>query len=179
MCRSGCRGSRPLAVCVGAVLLFALIVASCSRGTSLGPEEAVEILVLDGVDRAKAVCIIESLEGAVDLEKVTGVRTDIEDEEIAVLAQATAACSRESSTGDSGVVEGAGLADQLDLLEPPDDVFDIDSRVDALVVGGLDPVVAECLRAALHAAPDPELVIEDDEFLVEVIRICRKADGDG
>ncbi len=149
---------------------LALLAAGCSRGDALGSDEAIEILVLDGVAREKADCIITSLDGAIGLEKITGIDSEITDEELALLAQTNAGCA--SDTGSpAGVVAGTGLPADLEGFDPGSDV---DEKIDELVVGGLDPVLAECLRAAVWASEDPHESVEDLDFLSEAAAICQR-----
>ncbi len=160
----------------GTCCLLVLTIPSCSRGTVLGDAEAVEILVLDGIERPKAECIISSLDGAIDLERVTGVSSGLTDNEIALLARTSAACAAEVE-GSDAVISGPGLPEEPNDLERLP--ADVDERIDGLVAGGLDPVLAECLRSAVMATPDPAIAVADFVFLSEAILICEQLDTDG
>ncbi len=160
----------------GVCCLLAVAIPSCSRGTVLGDNEAIEILVLDGVERPKAECIISSLDGAIDLERVTGISPDLTDNEIALLARTSATCAIEVE-GSDAVNSGPGLPEEPDDLERLP--ADVDERIDGLVAGGLNPVLAECLRAAVMATPDPAIAVADFVFLSEAILICEQLDADG
>jgi len=154
-------------IAVGLVAL-ALLSGACSRGNKLDPSEAVEILVIDGVDRAQAVCLISDLAGKIPLEKVTGVDTDLTAEQIDTLAASSAAC-KVPITGGGGVVGGVDPASQLEGAGPSPDR---NALVVDLVRGGMDPAVAGCLADATLGAPDPVAALADDQYRAKALLEC-------
>jgi len=158
------RSRVPLAVMV----LMAVLVGSCSRGSELGPNDAVEILVIDGIDRAQAVCMVSDLAGKISLEKITGVDTTLSAEEIATLAASSAACKL-PLVGGGGVVSGTDPGNQLEGggLMP-----DRSRLVSDLVRGGMDPVIAECLADSTLAAPDPVAALGDKQYRAKALLEC-------
>lgn len=161
----------PLAV----VVLIALMAGACSRGSELGPKEAVEILVIDGVDRGQAVCMVSDLAGKMSLEKVTGISTDLSVEEIATLAASSAACKLPIARG-GGVVGGS---DPAGRLEDSGLVPDRPKLVADLVRGGMDPVVAGCLADSTLAAPDPVAALGDEQYRANALLECESNPAPG
>ena len=158
---------------VGLVLVVGLGVTACSDDVEVGREEAIELLVLDGVERDKAVCIVDRIRADVDLARVTGVDPAISDDELAQLAAVTAGCrivgeeqptviDDDSSFG-PGLLEG-GSVDEL-----------VEERVADLTTGGLAPAVARCTGAAILASSDPAENLDDETFVAEAIRICSRS----
>jgi len=159
---------RPGLAFAGSVLAVALVAGGCSRGSELGPREAVEILVIDGVDRAQAACMIADLAGRISLEKVTGVDTDLTPEEIDILATSSAACKVPLTSG--GGVDGAAKpAGELEGVGP---LPNRRALVTDLVRGGMDPVVAGCLADATLGAPDPVAALADDQYRANALLEC-------
>jgi len=165
------RSPKPLA----AVVLVALMAGACSRGSELGPKEAVEILVIDGIDRGQAVCMVSDLVGKMPLEKVTGINTNLSSEEIATLAASSAACKLPIAGG-GGVVGGTDPASQLEGggLAP-----DRSKLVADLVRGGMDPVVAGCLADSTLAAADPVAALGDEQYRANALLECESSPGPG
>ena len=151
-----------------AVALAALVVgSSCGRGEDLGIDEAVEILVIDGLDRRQAECVVAGLDGRLDLEKVTGVDADLDDAELALLGTSSAACA-------PAVPETGGVADDVtpeDLLLDPEPV-DVDTLVDELVAGGMTPALAACVGEQVVHSPDADHAATDEVFLAEALLAC-------
>lgn len=147
----------------------ALFAAGCGEDVDVGRDEAIEVLVLDGVSRDRAVCIVDGVDGIVSFEKVTGVDPDIDEDELADLAAVSAGCAviDDSSAGVIG-----GDQDSGDIDEGGGIALDIDDEIERLIGGGLDPIVAECVRSALFAASDPAVAVESENFVTEAIRIC-------
>ena len=157
------------------VALGVLLVASaCGRGEQLGAEEAVEILVLDGLDRRRAECVVAELDGELDLEKMTGIDTELGDEELVRLSRVSAGCAAVLPDR-GGVVEDAPPEDRLEprpLLEPGE-------VVEALVRGGVAVSAATCVGEQIMAAPDPRTAAEDDEFLAQALLGCEAVSAPG
>ena len=157
----------------GLILVVGLGVTACSDDVEVGREEAIELLVLDGVERDKAVCIVDRIRADVDLARVTGVDPSITEDELAQLAAVTAGCrivgdeqptvvDDDSSFG-PGILEG-GSVDEM-----------VEARVDDLMTGGLAPAVARCAGAAILASSDPAENLDDETFVAEAIRICSRS----
>ncbi|MEM9203692.1 MAG: hypothetical protein AAGC53_18785 [Actinomycetota bacterium] len=154
-----------------ATIAVSLLAMSCSSGVDVSRDEAVELLVLDGVPRERAVCIVDGINGEVSLAKITGVDPDMSDDELTSLATASSACVvLDPSTG----VIGTGPAIDPDLSEGGELALDIDAEIERLIVGGIERSVGECVRAALYATPDPIAALESDNFVSEALRICNR-----
>ncbi len=157
--------------------VLALVSSSCGRTVTLGHEEAIEVMVLDGVDRARATCIVTALAGSLDLEKITGLDVDLAEDELALLAATSSRCAPALAvTG--GVVGGSGLSDPSLVAdgEGPGD-FDVENAVYRMVEEGLDPGLADCLIVELRIFPDPEEIVEDGLRLSELVVDCRDPVG--
>lgn len=153
------------------VVVIAVVAASCADHVEVGRDEAIELLVIDGVPRDKAVCIVDQVSLDVDLARVTGVDPDITDRELAVLAAATAGCR---------IID----LDQPTVLDPDDPTVAgelseggtlegaVDERVDDLIMGGLAPSVARCVGEAILASADPATAVMSDTYVGEAIRVC-------
>ncbi|MEO0492972.1 MAG: hypothetical protein AAF081_06120 [Actinomycetota bacterium] len=152
---------------------FGLLGAACAETVEVGRDEAVEVLVLDGVDRDRAVCIVDGIDGIVDLAKVTGVDPEITEDELADLASVSGSCTSPSEDGASIVDRGSPEA-QLDIAEGGGITAEVEARVATLVTGGLDPVVGECVGAALLAADDPAAALANGNFITEAISVCSR-----
>lgn len=149
------------------LVLAGLLAGACSRGNELGPKEAVEILVIDGVDRAQAECMVSDLAEKIPLEKVTGIDTDLSDQEIAELAASSAACQPPIAGGE-GVVGGDEPPGQLE----GDLVPDRTQLMADLLRGGMDPDTASCLADATLAAPDPVAALADEQYRANALLEC-------
>ncbi|MEM8707280.1 MAG: hypothetical protein AAGE98_12535 [Actinomycetota bacterium] len=157
---------------IGAALFVASVVfAGCAEDVDVSRDEAIEILVLDGVPRDRAVCIVDGVDGVVDLAKVTGVDPVINEDELADLAAASGMCTTAISDS-SSIVDPDSPEAQLDVAEGGGITAEIDARVDALVTGGLDPAVGECVRSAIAASDDPAAALANANFLTEAIGVC-------
>ena len=165
----GARSAPPLAA---VLVVISLLGPSCARSVTLGYEEAVEVLVLDGVDRARADCIVSALDGELDLAKVTGLDVDLDDDELALLASTSSRCAPALATT-GGVVAGPSSAGSALEAEPDGPVFDIDAEVQRLDEEGLDPTIVDCLVVRLRASPDPAGFFADAVRFSETVVDCR------
>lgn len=156
------------------VLLVALLASSCSRSVTLGYEEAVEVMVLDGVDRARAACIVSVLDGELELAKVTGLDVDLSDDELSLLAATSSRCAP-ALAAPGGIVGGAPIdeASIAAAIAAAEAEVDIDTAVYRMVEEGLDPTIAECLIVRLAGSFDPAEVLADDVRLSSVVVDCR------
>lgn len=166
--------SRRAALFALPVILMALVASSCARSVTLGYEEAIEVMVLDGVDRARATCIVSALEHDVELAKITGLDVDLTDEELAVLASTSARCA--PALAATGGVVGGSLLGEPWLGEIPGETgpVDADAAVYRMVEEGLDPTLADCLIVALEVYPDPAEILADDVRFSGMIVDCRE-----
>ncbi len=166
------RMRRPPAVGLAAAALgCALLLAACGEDVDVGRDEAIEVLVLDGVPRERAECIVDGLDGVVPFDKVTGVDPDISEDQLADLAGVSATCTVIDDTS-AGIVGGGQSGGEIE--EGGGVAVDIDAEVERLVSGGLDPMVGDCVRSALFAAADPAGAVESENFVTEAIRICSR-----
>ena len=149
----------------------ALVLAGCSEDVDVSRDEAVEVLVLDGVDRDRAVCIVDGVDGQVAFARVTGVDPDITEDELATLATVSAGCVFDDGT-DASVLDVDAPEAQLEISEGGGISADVDARIDALVTGGLDPQVADCVGSAVLASDDPAQALANPNFVTEAIRVC-------
>jgi hypothetical protein len=157
------------------LVIVALLASSCARPETLGPSEAVEVMVLDGVDRGRAVCVVDALYGQLDLAKVTGLAVDLNDDELALLASSAAACS--PAQGAAGFVVGADTnPDEVDAeVAAENTARDIENHVNALIAGGLEVAVGNCLMATLGTLADPQDLF-DDTFVMSTMTLdCRES----
>ncbi len=154
------------------VAVGVLVATGCSRGSDLTTNDAIEILVLDGVPRDRAVCMVAQIGDDVSLEKLTGVDPVLEDVHIEVISAASAACSITSGGDIGGVIGGNQIADELERLNANIEAL-IQSRIDELVTGGLDPVAAECLKMAALGEDDPLAAASDLTYLSDVLLLCQ------
>lgn len=149
-------------------LVLGLGLVGCADDVEVGRDEAIEILVLDGIERDKAVCIVDRIEGDVALERLTGVDPNITDEELATVAAVTAGCR---IVGDENptIVEDEPFGGRVEggLIDVA-----VDERVDDLITGGLAPEVALCVGAAISGSSEPGAMVDDDNFVAEAIRVC-------
>lgn len=166
---------------MAALAVGVVIVGACARSETLGVEEAVEVMVLDGVGRDRATCIVYALDGELDLDKITGLETDLNDDELALLGGVASDCSP-AYGGGGGVVGGEGLASAFDpiaaLADPQnqDPGADVDALIDGLVLGGMDPHIGACLVDHILADQDPGAIVASDDHLASLILECRRAD---
>ena len=158
------------------VIVVGLLGSSCARSVALGYEEAVEVLVLDGVDRARATCIVAALDGELDLAKVTGLEVDLDDEELAVLASTSSACAP-ALAATAGVVGGSQLAEASLEAELGASVIEVETEVYRMVEEGLDPTIADCLIVRLRDHPDPAVVFADGVRFSGIVVDCRNQFG--
>lgn len=164
-----------------AAVVGGLLVVACARTDTLGAEEAVEVLVLDGMSRDRAACMVLALDGELALEKITGLDTDLTDDELDLLSVAGAGCAPVFGTG-GGVIGGDDTAQGFDpiaaLADPQhhDPSAGVDELVDGLVLGGMDPGIGACLVERILAAPDPAAIVASDEQLSSLILDCRRAE---
>ncbi|MDG2026095.1 MAG: hypothetical protein P8J50_03235 [Acidimicrobiales bacterium] len=154
------------------VLLISLLASSCGRSTTLGPVEAVEVMVLDGIDRGRAVCIVDALDDDLDLAKVSGLEVDLDDER-QLLAATSAQCAPALALngtihfGESPMNEAAIAAEILGASAT------IEDRIGALVDEGLDFSVGQCLDRQLALLPAPHEALDDIVQRSELIVTCR------
>lgn len=155
------------------VLLIFLLASSCGRSTTLGPVEAVEVMVLDGIDRGRAVCIVDALDDDLDLAKVSGLEVDLDDDELQLLAATSAqrtpalALNGTIHFGESPMNEAAIAAGILAASAT------IEDRIGALVDESLDFSVGECLDRQLALLPAPHEALDDIVQRSELIVTCR------
>ena len=166
--------SRRAALFALPVILIALGVSSCARSVTLGHEEAIEVMVLDGVDRSRAECIVSSLEDELELAKVTGLDVELDDEELHLLAVTSSRCAP-ALAANGGVVGGQPLDDPAAAAElaAAEAAVDVESAVARMVDEGLDPTLAGCLLVRLGEVPDPSEILEDEVRLSGVVVDCR------
>jgi len=161
-----------LAVCVS------ILASTCARGSHFGSDDAVEILVLDGMSREEATCLVNAVEGDLDLAEVTGVSGDLDSGELEALFHASRGCQPVTRAGTGGTIGGS--FDDLGDLEELDEAGDIDVEgvVADLLLGGLDPEIAVCVASILLADSDPTLAVSDDDRKLDAIVAC-EASADG
>jgi hypothetical protein len=160
-------------------VLIALVASACARTETLGPDEAIEVMVLDGVNRARATCILATLDGQLDLEKVTGLDVDLDENELAMLSTASMVCAP-ALAGGGGIIGGSGFLDEEGIQAQHDAATlenRIEDRVYALVEEGLDPAIGNCLIAAVAVLDDPQTALDDVFNLSSMIVDCREQLG--
>ena len=151
------------------VAVAAMAVVGCAEDVDVSRDEAIEVLVLDGVPRDRAVCIVDGATGVLSYAKLTGVEPEITSDELADLAGISAQCTVVDDTS-AGVVSGD--SGDLDTAEGGGLAVDIDAEVERLIASGLAPRLAECVGEALESAVDPSMVTIDESFITEAIRFC-------
>ncbi|MEQ8840260.1 MAG: hypothetical protein RIB98_04715 [Acidimicrobiales bacterium] len=165
----------------GSFLLFLMMLAlsvammtSCARSVTLGLDEAVEVMVLDGVDRTRATCIVTALDGRLDLRKVTGLDPELDENDLLLLSATSADCAPAVAPSE---VDGELPEDPLSVADAPPIVTldDVEDEIARRVADGLDPAVADCLVVRLAALPDPRIVLDDDVRFSELVVDCRRA----
>lgn len=161
--------SFPMRPLVGALATVSMLAAGCGEDVSVSRDEAIEVLVLDGVPRDRAACIVDGADGVIELAKVTGVDADISEDELADLAGISATCVFVDDTG-AGVIdaqpEGLGEAEGGGLG------IDTDTEIERLITGGFEPAVARCVVEVVLTAPEPSEAAANDTFIAEAARIC-------
>lgn len=156
-------------------LAFALALTACTEDVDVSRDEAVEVLVLDGVPRSRAECIVDGIDGLVDFAKVTGVDPVINEDELADLASVSGSCVDESDRdARAGVLDGDAPEARLEVSEGGGIADAIAERVETLVTGGLDPIVGECVGSAIGASSDPSASLVNGNFITEAIRVCSR-----
>lgn len=168
---------RRVALIVSVLCLFGLMASACSRSDSLGADEAIEVLVLDGVDRARASCIVNNLEGQIDLRKITGFDLDLDDHELAALSALSSICAPALGSG-GGLIAGGGVVNDPLSGETAAEEADVEIAVYRMVDEGLEAGLANCLILELSALEDPVAVLDDDVALASAIVACRDLTGD-
>jgi len=166
--------SRRAALSALPVIVVALMASSCARSVTLGYEEAIEVMVLDGVGRASATCIVNALDGELELAKVTGLDVDLSDDELNLLASASARCAPALAAA-GGIVGGAPINEAsiaAEIAAAETDV-DVDEAVYRMVEEGLDPTLAECVIVRVAGSISPVELLSDDVGLSGVIVDCR------
>lgn len=165
--------SRRLATVLLAAVV--LVTATCSRGSDLDADDAVELLVLDGLERSDAECLVLEIGDRLDLAEVAGISGDLDADELSVLFEASRSC-RPTTVGDSsGVIGGAGgTLEELNDLGESEEVatLDVEGIVAELLRGGLEPDTAVCVAMALLSSPDPAVAVSDDARKVDAIVAC-------
>lgn len=155
----------------GVIVITALLGAACSRGSGLGPAEAVEILVLDGLARAEAICLVDEIGDDLDLAEVTGVEGDLDSEELMVLFEASRSCQPTAGASGGIVSRSFDELSELDDLELVEDI-DVEGVVAELLRGGLDPELAVCVATVLLTAIDPLIAVSDETRKIDAILAC-------
>lgn len=166
------------AVLAAPVIVVAMMASSCARSVTLGYEEAIEVMVLDGVDRTRATCIVSVLDGQLALAKVTGLEVGLEDDELELLAVTSAACAP-ALAAPGGVVGGPPLNEATIAAEQAalDAAVDVETEVYRMVDEGLDPTLAECLIVELSVFPEPSEIFDDELQFSGIVVDCREQAG--
>lgn len=155
------------------VAVTATTVVGCAEDVDVSRDEAIEVLVLDGVPRDRAVCIVDGIDGLVDLAKVTGVDPEINEDELADLASVSGSCVT-SSDDTASVIDANSPEAQLEISEGGGIEETIAERIETLVTGGLDPMVGECVGQAIAASSDPLASLANGNFITEAISVCSR-----
>ena len=159
-----------------AAVTIALVASACGRSTTLGPEEAVEVMVLDGIDRGRAICIVDAIGDDVDLAKVSGLDVDLTDDELRLLATTSVQCAPTLAlTGpmlDQPPLTEAAIAAEIAAAENG-----VEFGVARLVDEGLEYAVGECLESRLELEDEPLETLEDAVQRSELIIDCREELG--
>ena len=158
---------------------FMVGASACSEVVEVSPQEAVELFVIDGLERTEAVCIVNSLGPDVDLARMTGVVDGITEEQLMTLAQLGAECRSalviESEpapdTTELDAMEGNDFESYEDFAEEFEADF-IAERLDQLVRGGLDASVAVCIEELLELEDAPIDQLNDSSFLAGALSRC-------
>ena len=162
------------AIATAVLAVVALLSGACSRGSGLDPDGAVELLVLDGLERGEAECLVAEIGDRLDLTEVTGMGGDLDTEELAILFEASRGCQPASPASSSGVVGGT-LEELNDLGESEEvEALDVEGVVAELLRGGLDPEMAVCVAATLLSSADPVVAVDDDARKVDAVAACQQ-----
>ena len=167
--------SRFPAVFAVPLIVVALVVTSCARSVTLGHEEAVEVMVLDGVNRGQADCVVSALDGQLRLEKITGLDVNLSDDELTLLGDTSARCAPLMAAG-TGVLNNGQLLDEFAIAEQDGLVggdLSLDDVVLQLIADGLEADIGDCLLVELELVPDAEVVLTDLAALSRLISGCR------
>lgn len=159
-----------------AMVIGVLVLGGCGRSTRLGPEEAVEVMVLDGVARARADCMIAALDGELDFAKVTGLDVDLDPAEVDLLSSTASQCAPAVGFG-GGVLDGASAGQseaEVVAAQAAAAEVDVEAEVYRMVDEGLDPALTSCLVNRLNADVDPTETIADVYALAAVTVDCRE-----
>ncbi len=164
-------GRRPTVV---GLAIVALLGAGCSRSSTVGADEAIEILVIDGLDRTEAECLVEAVQDDLDLAEVTGVSSGLDTDELAVLFEASRSC-RPAPAGTTGPVD-----DPVDALNDLDELEDLDPLdvgdvAGELLRGGVDPDLAVCVATLLLRSDDEVDSVSDETRKIDAIVVCEAA----
>lgn len=152
-----------------AMATTAILATGCGEEVTVSRDEAIEVLVLDGVPRDRAACIIDGADGVIPFARVTGVDTDISEDELTDLAGISAACVFVADTS-AGVI--SGQAEGLGEAEGGGLGLDVDTEIERLITGGFEPAVARCVVEVVLSAPEPTEAAANDSFIAEASRIC-------
>lgn len=164
--------ARPLVGLV-VVVVLGLVAASCGRSTTLGPEEAVEVMVLDGIDRGRAVCIVETIGHEIDLAKVSGLEVDLTDDELRLLATTSNQCAPAIALNGPIVIGQGPLTEAQVAAEMANTAEAIEYGIARLVEEGLEYEVGLCLESRLESLDDPHDALDDVTRRSELIVGCR------
>jgi hypothetical protein len=157
----------------GAVVAFAVVVGgACSRGSDVGPDDAVEILVLDGLDRDEASCLVAEIDDRLDLREVTGLGGDLDSEELTTLFEASRSCQTAAPSASAGVVGGSGGGLERLIEAVDEESLDVEGVVAELLRGGLHPDVAVCVATTLLSSADPVVAVSDEARKIDAIVAC-------
>ena len=160
------------------VALVGLVGSTCARGSDFGADDAVEILVLDGMSRDEASCLVDAVAGELDLAEVTGVSGDLDSDELETLFEASRGCQPITVSGTGGTFGGT-FEDLGDLEELEETIeLDVEGAVADLLRGGLDPETALCVATMLLNSSDPAVAVSDDDRKLDAIVACDAA-GEG
>lgn len=167
--------SRFPAVFVVPLIVVALVVTSCARSVTLGHEEAVEVMVLDGVSRGQADCVVSALDGQLGLEKITGLDVNLSDDELTLLGDTSARCTPLMAVS-AGVLTTGQPMDEFSIAQQDGLVggdLSLDDVVLKMIADGLEADIGDCLLVELELAPDSEVVLADLAALSRMISGCR------
>lgn len=155
-----------------------LVVTSCARGGGIGGEEAVELLVLDGLERRVAECVVTMVKNELELPEVTGVSGSLDSDELQILLEASAACRPAAGVSSEGTFGGPSLSTDLDALELLDsemELLDATEVVADLMRGGYDPDLTICVANTLFQAPDAAIAVTDETRQLDAMLACEAA----
>lgn len=155
------------------MIAVALVVGACGRADTLGPEEAVEVMVLDGIDRGRAICIVETVGADIDLAKVSGLEVGLTDDELRLLAGTSAQCAPALALNGPVVLGQQPLDEAAVAASLAETNEALDAGVARLVDDGLEYVVGQCLAGRIDAMDDPHAAFADLTVRAEMIVECR------